>query len=411
MIPISFEETLVTITALAGSQPGQNRLVYTPAWVRAQTALIRWGLDAGLQATVDDFGTVYLDLIGRDPTTVIATGSHMDTVVDGGRFDGLYGVLGGFQALTRLQQRFSQPDHTLRLISFSEEEGSRFPVTFSGSKHYTRQPVDETLADAAGTTLATARHAAVTQLLALPHVHHARPALPQSFTELHIEQGPRLEQAQRQIGLVTGLVGQRRLTITLQGVANHAGTTPMAQRHDALQAAVWLINRLRTLAATLSPDLTFTVGRLDVTPNTPNVIPGRVSFTVDFRHADNGLLTRFEDLIHQEAHQVPDATLTLAINRWVQDDPVVFDPALLAANQRLADRLGLTSQQLVSGAGHDSGIMSRVTPTAMIFVPSVAGISHAPAEFTAPADLDAGIHLLTASLQAQAYVTQEVTVR
>ena len=411
MKPISFGETLVTITALAGSQPGQNRLVYTPAWVRAQTALIRWGQDAGLQATVDDFGTVYLDLIGRDPTTVIATGSHMDTVVDGGRFDGLYGVLGGFQALTTLQQRFGQPDHTLRLISFSEEEGSRFPVTFSGSKHYIHQAVDGTLTDATGTTLATAQHAAVTQLLALPNVHHARPALPQSFTELHIEQGPRLEQARRQIGLVTGLVGQRRLTITLQGVANHAGTTPMAQRHDALQAAVWLINRLRTLAATLSPDLTFTVGRLDVTPNTPNVIPGRVSFTVDFRHADNGVLTRFEDLIHQEAHQVPDATLTLAINRWVQDDPVVFDPALLATNQRLADRLGLTSQQLVSGAGHDSGIMSRVTPTAMIFVPSVAGISHAPAEFTAPADLDAGIHLLTASLQAQAYVTQEVTVR
>lgn len=411
MKPISFGETLVTITALAGSRLGQNRLVYTPAWVRAQTALIRWGQDAGLQATVDDFGTVYLDLIGRDPTAVIATGSHMDTVVDGGRFDGLYGVLGGFQALTTLQQRFGQPDHTLRLISFSEEEGSRFPVTFSGSKHYTHQAVDGTLTDATGTTLATAQHAAVTQLLALPNVHHARPALPQSFTELHIEQGPRLEQARRQIGLVTGLVGQRRLTITLQGVANHAGTTPMAQRHDALQAAVWLINRLRTLAATLSPDLTFTVGQLDVTPNTPNVIPGRVSFTVDFRHADNGVLTRFEDLIHQEAHQVPDTTLTLAINRWVQDDPVVFNPALLATNQRLADRLDLTSQQLVSGAGHDSGIMSRVTPTAMIFVPSVAGISHAPAEFTTPADLDAGIHLLTASLQAQAYVTQEVTVR
>ncbi|MDT7014375.1 M20 family metallo-hydrolase [Levilactobacillus namurensis] len=393
---------LATINRLCPTDPAQNRLVYTPTWTAAQAQLITWGLAAGLQATVDDFGTVYLDLPGQDNQT-IATGSHMDTVVNGGRYDGLYGIIAGFQAITTLHRQLGRPQHTLRLIAFSEEEGSRFPLTFTGSKHYARQAVETSVVDAAGTSFEDARQLAVTPLQDHPGVHSGLPALPASFTELHIEQGPRLTQAHQQVGIVTGLVGQRRFTLTLKGRANHAGTTPMADRHDALQAAVTLIARLRHHAQVLDDALTFTVGRFEVVPNSANVIPGLVRFTVDCRHPSDLVLTEFERQLHQAVHALMAPQLTITIQRWVHDLPVCFDQRLTTQNQRLATQLNLRARRLTSGAGHDSGIMSSVVPTAMLFVPSVAGISHAPAELTSPTDLAHGVALLTASLRVQAY--------
>jgi len=177
----------------------------------------------------------------------------------------------------------------------------------------------------------------------------------------------------------------------------------MTERHDALQAAVWLINRLNILAHAVADTLTFTVGQFDVTPNAANVIPGSVTFTVDFRHADVAVLDQFETLLHHEAHLLPDQQLTISIDRFVKDAPVHLNDQLLARNQRLATELGLTYTQLTSGAGHDSEIMNTVAPTTMLFVPSVNGVSHAPAELTTDADLKAGITILTASLHEQAY--------
>jgi allantoate deiminase len=233
------------INDLSKGEVGQNRLVYSPTWIAAQQQIIQWGLDLGFQGTVDDFGTAYLDIPGKtNPEQVIATGSHVDTVKQGGRFDGLYGVLGGLQALERLLDDNGQPSKTLRLISFSEEEGSRFPETFTGSKHYTGQPINLAMRDPDGISFDAARRAAVSKL-DRPGVSHNLPALPVTFTELHIEQGPRLIDHHLQIGLVTSIVGQRRFTVTVKGIANHAGTTPMNDRADALQMAVDLISDLR----------------------------------------------------------------------------------------------------------------------------------------------------------------------
>ncbi|KRL75062.1 M20 family metallo-hydrolase [Secundilactobacillus paracollinoides] len=391
------------IIHLSDGTTGQNRLVYTPRWVAAQKALIAFAVAQDLSVSVDDYGTVYMDLPGRATAPAIATGSHMDTVVHGGQFDGLYGVLGGLQALLTLRDRHGQPHQTLRAISFSEEEGSRFPTTFSGSKHYARLADITGLTDDSGASFDTARITAVTQLQQLPGVTRQLPALPKSFTELHIEQGPRLITTGRTIGLVSAIVGQRRFTITVTGTANHAGTTPMNQRHDALQAAITLMSQLRVTAATAESQLTFTVGQLTVSPNTSNVIPGKVVFTVDCRHADDTVLGAFETAMRHLVNQTSAPGITASIIRWVHDKPAPLAAPLLAANRMLATQLGFDPVVMDSGAGHDSEIMSRVTPTTMIFVPSVNGISHAPNEYTAPEDLAAGIKLLTASLFQQAY--------
>lgn len=398
----TFERRFRQITQLSADTTGQNRLVYSPNWIAAQSALIQFGQQIGLTTMVDNYGNVYLDLPGKDDQ-VIATGSHMDTVVNGGQYDGLYGVLGGLQAVNELKEQFGTPQHTLRLISFSEEEGSRFKTTFSGSKYYALQQSVPNLTDSNGIRFEHARNTAVSQLQSLKNISVKRPAIPVSFTELHIEQGPRLASSQDQIGLVSGIVGQRRFTVMVEGQSNHAGTTPMNNRHDALQVAVNMIAKLERKAHELSSSLTFTVGQLTVAPNASNVIPGTVCFTIDARHADDSILDHFEQSINEQLTQVTDPLIEMTANRYVRDLPATFDTTLLSQDEQIAQQLGLRARVMVSGAGHDSYVMNQVSPTTMIFVPSEGGISHAPNELTRPADLKAGIKLLMASLHAQAY--------
>ncbi|MEE8825533.1 allantoate amidohydrolase [Lentilactobacillus sunkii] len=392
-----------TINAFSKGEIGQNRLVYSPTWIRAQQQVINWGLQLGFDVTVDDFGTTYMDIPGTvQPDQIIAAGSHIDTVAQGGRFDGLYGVLGGLQAIENLLESFGRPKKTLRLISFSEEEGSRFPDTFTGSKHYTGQPINLAMTDPNGVSFEDARRNAVAKLK-ITGVKSGRPELPSTFTELHIEQGPRLIDHHLQIGLVTSIVGQRRFTVTVKGIANHAGTTPMDERADALEMAVTLISDLRQQAHQLDKGLTFTVGEMHISPNTSNVIPGLVTFSIDTRHNNEAVLDQFEQIINQVVERSQDTNITNNVNRWAKSDVTHLDDQLLAANQDIANQLDFSSVQLASGAGHDSQIMAKVTRTTMIFVPSINGISHAPEENTSQEDLLRGVELLTESLHQQAY--------
>ncbi|MGP3641389.1 hydantoinase/carbamoylase family amidase [Lentilactobacillus hilgardii] len=394
---------LTTINQFSKNEVGQNRLVYSPNWVKGQKQLISWGNQAEMTITVDTYGTVYLDVIGsQSPDTIIATGSHMDTVAHGGPYDGLYGVVGGLQAILNLVRTFGQPKKTLRLISFSEEEGSRFPATFSGSKHYARIQNVTGIKDQSGIAFDTARQKAVFQLKEAAD-EMGLPNIPSTFTELHIEQGPRLIESHCQIGLVTSIVGQRRFTVTVNGIANHAGTTPMTDRHDALQIAIVLISHLKAIAAEISPQLTFTVGECHVWPNTSNVIPGKVIFSIDTRHVSDATLNLFENRLRDEAQKASNSPVSITVNRWVADHPTQLDNGMLTRNKQLAKNLGISYQTLASGAGHDSEIMSKVTKTTMIFVPSIDGISHAPQENTSDTDLHTGVKLLQESLREQAY--------
>ncbi|MDF7637950.1 M20 family metallo-hydrolase [Lactobacillus sp. ESL0791] len=391
------------ITNFPSTKSGQNRLVYSAAWLKGQELLIKFALQANLQVAVDDYGSVYLDLVGTQADQVIATGSHMDTVKNGGRLDGLYGVLGGLQAILDLQQKYGQPVKTLRLISFCEEEGSRFNATFSGSKHYTGVSETTDLVDDYGIRIEEARAQAVTKLQQLSGVIRKLPQLPESFTELHIEQGMRLEKQGLSLGLVSGITGQRRYQLLVTGITNHAGTTLMSERHDALLNAIQLISRLQQLAQAVNPNLTFTIGSFAVWPNTSNVIPGKVEFSLDCRYPDEQVLNIFEKLMRNAATEIADPEIKVRIENWVHDQPVILDQKLLAANQRLAQKMGYQTMTMVSGAGHDSAIMSQRVPTTMIFVPSIKGISHAPAEATKKEDLARGVRFLAAALHREAY--------
>lgn len=379
-------------------QHDQNRLVYNQDWLANQRDLIFLGQRYGATVTVDDYGNVYLDFPGKMNDQPVATGSHMDTVKHGGRYDGLYGVLGGFCAIQQLYEQHGIPNHPIRLISFSEEEGSRFPAAFTGSKYYTGNLQAEKLLDNQGITFDAARHLAVTQLQNLPYVKAQRVALPVTFTELHIEQGPRLAQSHKKIGLVSGIVAQNRYAVTVHGQANHAGTTPMAQRQDAIATASLLIAKLYALAAKAAEDLTFTIGEIHVSPNVSNVVAESCRFTIDCRANTDDQLTAFVtqmlQLIEQSKRTSVIETLCVPATQLSDD--------LRIQNAALATQMNYSYQTLFSGAGHDSQIMSSFVPTTMIFVPSEAGISHAPAEYTKPADLLSGVTLLSASLFMQA---------
>lgn len=379
-------------------QHDQNRLVYNQDWLSNQRALILLGQRNGATATVDDYGNVYLDFPGQMNDRPVATGSHMDTVKHGGRYDGLYGVLGGFCAIQQIYEQHGIPKHPLRLISFSEEEGSRFPATFTGSKYYTGTLQTEVISDKQGITFDEARRLAVTQLQQLPHVKTQRVALPVTFTELHIEQGPRLAESHKKIGLVTGIVAQKRYEVTVYGQANHAGTTPMAQRQDAIAIASLLMTKLYTLATNEAEYLTFTIGEIYVSPNVSNVVAESCRFTIDCRTNTDYQLKRFVAQMMQLIAQVNQVTITETLQ--VAASRLSVD--LLTQNVTLAKQMNYPFQTLFSGAGHDSQIMSQFVPTTMIFVPSEAGISHAPTEYTKPADLLIGVSLLSASLFAQA---------
>lgn len=379
-------------------QHDQNRLVYNQDWLANQRDLIFLGQRCGATAIVDDYGNVYLDFPGQINDQPVATGSHMDTVKYGGRYDGLYGVLGGFCAIQQLYEQHGIPKHPIRLISFSEEEGSRFLAAFTGSKYYTGTLQIEKLLDNQGITFDEARRLAVTQLQHLPYVKAQHVALPVTFTELHIEQGPRLAQNNKKIGLVTGIVAQNRYEVTVHGQANHAGTTPMAQRQDAIATASLLMTKLYALAADTAEDLTFTIGEIHVSPNVSNVVAESCRFTIDCRANTNDQLmifvTKMLQLLEQSKRTSVIETLHVPATRLSDD--------LLTQNAALATQMNYSYQTLFSGAGHDSQIMSSFVPTTMIFVPSEAGISHAPAEYTKPADLLTGVTLLSASLFMQA---------
>ncbi|MDV0429771.1 Zn-dependent hydrolase [Lactiplantibacillus sp. DA1] len=378
---------------------GQNRLVYNQAWLRNQQRLLDLGHQLGAQTTVDAVGNIYLDFLGRDQTRTIATGSHMDTVVNGGKYDGLYGILGGLCAIRRLITLKGPPPVTLRLIAFSEEEGSRFNAAFTGSTYLMTHQLPDYLIDATGTSFASARKIAIAQL-----GHHADQQVayctrPTTFTELHIEQGPRLKTAGKKIGLVQGIVAQQRLLITAHGVTNHAGTTPMNQRQDAVKLGSHLITSLYQLAAHHN-DLILTVGKIKVVPNVTNAIAGTMQFSVDFRTPSNATMTVFNRQLTALLNKLTDVTIesTLKVPSTCLSKP------MLTANIDLAQRLSLPYLQLFSGAGHDSQIISSSIPTAMIFVPSNHGYSHCPQEYTAPEDLVTGIKVLIASLHQQAYL-------
>ena len=350
--------------------------------------------DAGLEVTIDDMGTIYALRRGRDMSKPpVAFGSHLDTQPTGGKFDGVLGVLGGLEVMRTLHDLGYETNAPLMLVNWTNEEGSRFAPAMLGSGVYAGV-FDRALADS------REDRQGVRFAEAIDSIGYRGEAEPGSVKfgamfELHIEQGPILEAEQKMVGVVTGVQGMRWYEIELTGREAHTGSTPMHLRANALLGAARLIERVDAIAHAHAPAAVGTVGLVEVKPNSRNVIPGHVFFSVDFRHPEDAVLDRMERELG-EAVPVVAAELGLAAElRKVWDSPAVrFDAACIEAVRVGAEKAGLSTRDMVSGAGHDAAYIARVAPTTMIFVPCEGGLSHNEAESTSFEECAAGAQVL-----------------
>jgi allantoate deiminase len=329
----------------------------------------------------------------------VLVGSHLDTVPCGGRFDGALGVVAAVHAVQVLKAERFEPERPLWVIAFMDEEGTRFDAALFGSRAFTGEDVTRFAdrPDASGTTLREAMADAGHDVERAREADRA--AEIGAYLELHIEQGPVLEAEGIEIGVVTSIVGLRGFRVGLSGRANHAGTTPMAHRRDALLGAARIAVELRD-AARSRDAVTATVGRLIVAPGGANVIPGRADFTIDVRATTSSGLRELERLVEETVARVAaEEGLEADLQPTFSLDPLELDPTLADLLERAADAEGATARRMPSGAGHDAMLVGRRAPAAMIFVPSRGGVSHSPEEYTTPEHVELGVRVLTAALR------------
>jgi len=347
----------------------------------------------GCTVAVDDMGVMYARRGGQRDMPPIAMGSHLDTQPTGGKFDGVLGVLGALEALRTMVEAGYETYAPIEVINWTNEEGSRFTPamlasgTFAGV--FTRDWA-ATRRDRAGVGFGDALDAIGYRG---PQRCGEHPL--SAFFELHIEQGPVLEAEDRTIGIVTGIQGIRWFEATIRGEDRHTGTTPMGLRKNALIGAARLVERVDAIARNHGPQAVGTVGRLEVKPNSPNVVPGEVFFTVDLRHPEASVLEIMEQIFLREIDNVcRPLGLEVKLNKIWDQPPVRFDADCVDAVRRAASDSGYSVRDIVSGAGHDSAYVARVAPTAMIFVPCRDGISHNEAEFTSQEQCAMGAQVL-----------------
>ena len=387
--------TLGQVGAIEGTT-GCSRLAFTDADGRGRDLVVTWMRDLGLRLTTDGIGnTVGLWVPdGVDPALApVMTGSHIDTVATGGRYDGNLGVLAGIEVIETVIGSGWRPGRPLAVAFFSNEEGSRFAPDMMGSLVYVGGLGLEDALAVRSTDGAVVGDE-------LDRIGYRGPApcpglVPHRFVELHIEQGPVLEREGIGIGVVTGVQGISWTEVTIEGQSNHAGTTPMAMRHDAGYAAARVATFARDLAAELGPPQRATVGAIDLHPNLVNVVAARAVLTVDLRNTDDAILAEAEKRLAAELDDLAGAEgVSITSRSLARFEPVDFDPAVVDLVESTAAALGRSTLRLPSGAGHDAQMLARVCPTAMIFTPSRDGISHNPAEHTDPDDLVAGADVL-----------------
>ena len=374
------------------------RLALSDADREGRDLVVGWMRELGLEVRIDPIGNVFGVRAGRDNALApVMTGSHIDTVRTGGAYDGNYGVLAGLEVVAALDRAGVVTTRPLVVAFFTNEEGARFAPDMLGSLvHVGGLALDTALATRAidgavlGEELVRIGYAGSAPLGGIR---------PHAFVELHVEQGPVLDLEGGRIGAVGNLQGISWQEIEIVGQSNHAGTTPMRMRHDAGYAAAAIAHFVRTLTREMGGDQVGTVGKVDLVPNLINVIAARARLTVDLRNTDEALLQAAEA-------RLADFLATLAAAEGVAIEarplarfaPVVFDAGIAAMIARHAAAIGLPCRAMTSGAGHDAQMLARICPTAMIFVPSVGGISHNPAEHTEPDDLVAGATVLLHTL-------------
>ena len=384
-------DQLAQIGAIAGG--GVCRLALTDEDKAGRDLVVNWMQELGLTITIDQLGNVVGTRAGLVAGAPVMTGSHIDTVATGGRYDGNLGVLAGLEIIATLNEHHIQTQHPLAVAFFTNEEGARFHPDMMGSWAFSGGlSSDAALAEVGidGTTVA----AELTRIGYAGMVPCGSQPV-KAFVEFHVEQGPVLEQAGVQIGAVTGVQGMSWQELTVTGVSNHAGTTPMSLRHDAGYGASAIAVAARELALSMGGNQVATVGAMQLKPGLVNVIAKEARMTVDLRNTDAALLRQAEAQLAEQIEAIAQkAGLNVTSRSLARFEPVTFDPVMVEQVVQTAQVLGYSAKRLPSGAGHDAGMIAAIAPTAMIFVPSVNGLSHNVKEYTAPEDLANGSNVL-----------------
>ncbi len=390
--------------AKIGATPkgGVCRLALTDLDKQGRDLFVHWCKEAGCTVKIDAMGNIFARRPGRNNNLApVGTGSHLDSQPTGGRFDGVYGVLAGLEVIRTLNDLGIETERPVEASVWTNEEGSRFAPAMVASGVYAGVfTLDYGLsrADADGKTmgeeLARIGYAG-------PEPVGGRPV--HAFFETHIEQGPILEAEGQTIGVVTDAQGQRWYELVLTGQESHAGPTPMGVRRDALLGAARVIQLVNEIGLAHAPVAVSTVGMINSYPNSRNVIPGKVFLTVDFRCPDNNELSKMDEELKTGVAKIAVAgKLEFDLKQIFQYDCVHFDESCVQMVREGAQALGYTARNIVSGAGHDACYMSKVTPTAMIFVPCIGGISHNEIEDAKPEWIAAGGNVLLRAMLAKA---------
>lgn len=390
--------------ATIGSTPngGSHRLTLTEEDITARNQFIAWVEDAGHRWWRDAAGNLFVRREGTDSSlTPVAVGSHLDTQPRGGRFDGVLGVLAGLEAFRTLDDHALHTRRPLLLINWTNEEGSRFPPAMGGSAvHAGRLSLDDfrSSTDRDGVTLGSALDASGQRGEQEP----GDTAL-DAYFELHIEQGPVLERDGHDVGIVTGIQGTRWFDVRFSGQANHAGSTPMSLRRDALAAASEFMVQARRFGQEDESDRTrITFGEIEVVNASRNVIPGEVRLTIDVRHEDDAQMATIDTRLRETLSRAAKHHGVTAEAELIWDSPTTwFDKDIVSLLTAKARDRGYDAPQMISGAGHDAANTAHVTPTGMLFVPCRDGISHNEAEYCEPTHCAAGAQILLEALIAR----------
>ena len=374
---------------------GCRRLALTDADKLGRDQLCAWLSDAGLELHIDTVGNIVGVLKGATDAAPILMGSHIDTVGSGGKYDGALGVIAALEVIETVRESGLHPPRGLAVIAFTNEEGARFQPDILGSCTWT----GDMTADEAHAVRDSDGLSVGEELQRIGYLGTATPGFikPHAYLELHIEQGPVLDAEGGGVGAVIGVQALWWSEITITGEPNHAGTTPMSYRRNAGLAAARIMlfadDLTRTIAGTVA-----NVGRVVFEPGNVNVVPGRATLTLDLRNPDDGRMAEVTARLEAFLQTLRDETrLGIQHRDLARFAAQPFDERIIGVVERAARGLGSPVRRMVSGAGHDAQIFATVTPTAMIFVPSVKGISHNPAEHTEPADLIAGANVLLAA--------------
>jgi N-carbamoyl-L-amino-acid hydrolase len=383
---------LTQFDSIGRTATGMNRVGYSEGDLAGRQFVLDLMKQSGMSPRIDAAGNIFARIAGSDATLKpILIGSHVDSVTDGGNYDGAVGSFGAIEVARSVREQNVRLRHPLDVVIWSNEEGGTI-----GSKSAVGMisSADLDVVARSGKTRREGIRAVGGNPDRLSDALLKKGDLA-CYMELHIEQGGILAQKGLQIGVVEGIVGLRWFEITITGFSNHAGTTPMDQRQDAMLAAARFTVAVNEAVRSVPGRTVATVGRVVVTPNTTNVIPGQVVMTVDLRDLDQSKIEQFTTRFEQIARDIGTATNTkFSFARTVDSTPAISDPKVMSWIDASASALGLTRQRMPSGAGHDAQEIAHIAPMGMIFVPSVGGISHSPREFSKPDDITNGANVL-----------------